>query len=172
MIRRLFPILAGVSILIAFAVVAMWVLSYFQPITVSQSDPIFRARPISGKVFIFWGRFSATHFGNQTPGVTGSITQYSVTLHPTGWTVSDWYAFHVQTMPPPWPPIRLIVFPIWVLLLPSLVLPAAWLRRRRRRVGPQACLGCGYDLRASRANCPECGRAIPAAQAEDATPAG
>lgn len=40
-----------------------------------------------------------------------------------------------------------------------LVLPA-WLLSRRRRIPPGHCRTCGYDLRASKEKCPECGTAI------------
>ena len=59
-----------------------------------------------------------------------------------------------------------ILYP-WSLFAP---LPALWLlqrlRRRwraarRRRAGQ--CIGCGYDLRATRDRCPECGTAVPGA---------
>jgi predicted amidophosphoribosyltransferase len=54
------------------------------------------------------------------------------------------------------------VAPYWAVVGVLLVLPAAWvvgkLRRRRRIVG--VCRTCGYDLRASRERCPECGMAI------------
>ena len=36
------------------------------------------------------------------------------------------------------------------------------LMRRRARTRRGLCAGCGYDLRASRERCPECGEAIPA----------
>jgi hypothetical protein len=51
-----------------------------------------------------------------------------------------------------------------MLVFGSLILPAAWLgngyrRKRWPKVG--YCRQCGYDLRASRERCPECGTAIP-----------
>jgi hypothetical protein len=51
--------------------------------------------------------------------------------------------------------------PFWA-ITPLAALPAgliAWRRRvPRRRVAKGLCPGCGYDLRASPENCPECGR--------------
>ena len=51
----------------------------------------------------------------------------------------------------------------WLLVIVFSVIPSMWLynwwvRRRRRTIG--ACLQCGYDLRASKDRCPECGAAI------------
>jgi hypothetical protein len=46
-------------------------------------------------------------------------------------------------------------------------LPAARVLRRGRRRDPSGmCASCGYDLRATPARCPECGRAAPAAVAD------
>jgi hypothetical protein len=48
------------------------------------------------------------------------------------------------------------------------VLPArktVLLRRSRTRRRKGLCLACGYDLRASKIRCPECGAAVPAAPA-------
>jgi hypothetical protein len=55
---------------------------------------------------------------------------------------------------------RTIVFPYWLLAILTAVLPTfrliAW-RRRRKRIGRNQCVTCGYDLRASTDRCPECG---------------
>jgi hypothetical protein len=58
-----------------------------------------------------------------------------------------------------------VTIPYWALLIVAGVLPVCWcrpilVRRARRRSG--RCLSCGYDLRASKERCPECGTAIPA----------
>lgn len=61
-----------------------------------------------------------------------------------------------------------LVVPWWVLFLVTGILPAAWTRRRWRdsrmasRRRQNRCVICGYDLRASRDRCPECG--TPAAE--------
>lgn len=62
--------------------------------------------------------------------------------------------------PSDWVTAYEIWFPHWVLipllLLPGLLWIAMIVRKRRRRLR-NACLTCGYDLRASKEICPECG---------------
>lgn len=57
--------------------------------------------------------------------------------------------------------------PFWALCLPPAALAAwgglAW-RRQRRREFTGRCLNCGYDLRGSPGNCPECGAAAAKGQ--------
>lgn len=65
---------------------------------------------------------------------------------------------------------RIEVFvPYWAVAMPFAVLPAAWLlrwrreRRRRKRIRNGFCGACGYDLRANKERCPECGTPIRSA---------
>jgi hypothetical protein len=59
-------------------------------------------------------------------------------------------------------------FPHWIAACAFAVVPAVVTRRalvRRRRARAGRCVHCGYDLRASGAVCPECGKAVPSAAA-------
>jgi len=62
----------------------------------------------------------------------------------------------------------LIGAPHWFLLVIFSLAPAVWIRRRiraaRRGRGPGYCSVCGYDLRATPNQCPECG-AVPSSNA-------
>lgn len=63
-----------------------------------------------------------------------------------------------------------MTFPMWLLMLPAIVLvPVAWLAswlRRARRARRGLCRACGYDLTANASGiCPECGQPTPAAAA-------
>lgn len=64
-----------------------------------------------------------------------------------------------------------IRLPHWFLVIVTAVLPSVWLtrlRRARHRKRLGLCLHCGYDLRASKDRCPECGTAIQGAAASSA----
>lgn len=57
--------------------------------------------------------------------------------------------------------------PHWMLAFPLLIAGLIWVRRmsagrHRLRALGGLCLQCGYDLRASKDRCPECGTPIPA----------
>ena len=60
----------------------------------------------------------------------------------------------------PWAYWRVLRIPIWAILSLLLILPvmtAARLLRLRRRRKAGLCLSCGYDMRGSPEQCPECG---------------
>lgn len=52
--------------------------------------------------------------------------------------------------------------PLVLCLVPLVLISRSFLTRRRRavRIRRGLCVGCGYDLRHSRARCPECGLAV------------
>jgi len=77
--------------------------------------------------------------------------------------VTWWDGFDV-TPPPTTPRGSLLAVPFWFVVLSSGLLPmitAGRILRVRRRVFMGQCSVCGYDLRASKIRCPECGTAMP-----------
>jgi ankyrin repeat protein len=83
-----------------------------------------------------------------------------------------WLGLEVLEMPQwsedywfPRPSYRLEI-PLWMLGLPLLPLPLWWVARQRKRWRRSRweqdghCGECGYDLRASKSRCPECGRSL------------
>jgi hypothetical protein len=60
----------------------------------------------------------------------------------------------------PWFDIRLLVLPFWWLVAATAFFPLLWIvlfLRQLRRNQQHLCTNCGYDLRATPTQCPECG---------------
>jgi hypothetical protein len=81
-------------------------------------------------------------------------------------------ARHMRGIPTPtytyWARRQSYVVPYWFLALCTGLLPAVWVRhriRRRRALRTGCCVYCGYDLRGSPDQCPECGRRASPASA-------
>ena len=54
----------------------------------------------------------------------------------------------------------MVTLPSWLIFLSAVIPTAILWYRDRQTVKPGCCLTCGYDLRASKGNCPECGTTI------------
>jgi hypothetical protein len=153
------------SFLLAMATLSLWVRSYF------VCDD-FRWNRLSGSykgvesavggIYFFWGR--------ERPGPRSRVEYF--TWHSNAWeegygvTPRRWAGVQAFRVPIDGEigPRTVIVVSHWLVFAGLLLPPAAWAvraRRRRRREAAGRCLECGFDLRASRRRCPECGAGIP-----------
>ncbi len=82
-----------------------------------------------------------------------------VFAEPVGWTLTlGFYLPYVVEEPNL--SQHVLDMPFWLLLTIAAIPTAVLWRRDRRTVKPGHCRQCGYDLRASKKMCPECGTAI------------
>ncbi len=178
--RRLFNLLAGVSLLLCIAITALWVRSYW------RSDAItFLATPTS------------TFFFGDWRGHVDLTRQYVVPAVPSGWVATTSNFGHIDTarqdghlsggvsidphlafpdafyfghtMPlgtstissvQIFSQIEVWAVPFWLTVLVLAIFPAILIRqiiRASRRSISGLCPTCGYDLRATPDRCPECG---------------
>jgi hypothetical protein len=175
MIRRLFTIASILSLLLCAATVVLWVRSYRTP----QWHHWSGGRETSlmnycGEVdwYEVWWMSSAAfpssaavgdgYFCSELDPTIGLKERAALlvslpTLHRLG-PVAGIGVFWER-------PLRFteIMLPHWLLVLVCAVMPLVWLTQQVRvraaeRMG--RCISCGYDLRASKDRCPECGRLI------------
>ncbi len=179
---RLLNLAAGVSLLLAIVIIALWVRSYW------RHEVVQRRWNTSTELRIwlvesFYGELGIESHHN--PNKRGPVASRY-----------DYFDFGVPPGSPrlreclPFPPVNLRHYTLgrssddvrqfevayWLLLAPTLVLPAIVLvrhrhRRRRYRESNNLCPTCGYDLRAHAAGdrCPECGTSIQSTRGSCAT---
>ncbi|MCX5658662.1 MAG: hypothetical protein NTW19_02940 [Planctomycetota bacterium] len=168
MLGRLFDALALLSLLLALGVAATWVRSHFA--VIPCDCPFFynvKFCAMSGEMQVTWYHPDPTFMARDhiQPSMEKSILigrwrmTWSDTPYNSGFKPAAVYP--VGTVME-----RMLAIHDWFLLAVCSVLPAWWIKRRWRRQ-PRAghCQKCGYDLRASKNACPECGEAIAIDQA-------
>ena len=188
--RRLFNILSVLSLVLCAATVAMCVRSYWvadlctyglpqTPQGMQQQHSLFSfdgriyynylldAKPLADDVLLIGG-FSTVSMPIQ-PGVSDDWRRQMANYHHG----VDFAGFHFSRTDPTGTPQQLwtwlMVVPDWAVILLTMVFPTVWFvkqRRERRRNRVGLCIRCGYDLRASKERCPECGTPIPVQASE------
>ena len=165
--RKLFTLCSAVSLLLCAAVGLSWVRSYW------LCDIITRGGPLGGTiVWTVHGGIHAVREGQRPFGVPTSEEQRRFGVRTVPAEKVGQFEYAVGLRPNRWMPARFgrerafgrayLFVPHWVPLGLFAAAPAAWFARRLRRARRSACglcIACGYDLRATRHRCPECGNA-------------
>jgi hypothetical protein len=188
-IRRLFPIASMLSLLLCIGAAGLWIESYHATLKWSfpkgppdpadpDTYPEGRGRRFGVDSYVGTLHFVASKY-RSTPqcdtgdyGTPGDIGPNHYEVPVKAWdtlgfawfdgylNVSNWLSAEM-----PWR-YRSLVIPYWFITLltacPAIVLAVQTFRfrQRRRKQAIGVCPTCGYDLRASKDRCPECGTAI------------
>lgn len=181
----MFNFAAAASLVLWVAVVCCWFMSlalplpkpFTAPIPTATTPPVVRERIAGGGMF----RFSRVEFSNlktwtaTPPAFPGAPPLSGFTFRPeqpldidvpglrlrhtklVGRRASSPGAAYV-----PFTDEWSLQGEFWLPLVLLTILPATWVfvTARRRRAAHDACPWCGYDLRATPAQCPECGKVI------------
>jgi hypothetical protein len=197
LVRIIFNLLTVVSAILFVAAVALCVRSYWrsdvricrsfiQPVP-ALGDPDSPAQYVVGSYrgFISFAWINYVGWSTETPKMKWLVPR----LLP-GWptvfgrakasmSMRGFYFYDEASTGYPYLPavrwFRMVSISFWPIILVSAILPATWtyryLQTRRRRPLTEACRVCGYDLRATRDRCPECGAACKAASPAGVSPA-
>jgi len=183
--RHVFTIIAALSLLLCVAVCVLWVRSY-RPVLdyiVWRGDTTLMAQSKGGRLWLqVWEGAdplptwpARVDLGWVLRGTTNPPyqpkTPIEVGYSPPPPSRSNFFGFDwldsdfgTSRDGKPLGTWRMLAVPHWSLLAGAALPPGAWVigwsrRRVRNRTG--LCPSCGYDLRASRERCPECGAVNP-----------
>ena len=160
MLRKTLTILSLIGLLLS---VVLWGVSYWNV----QWTNCARTRYVSVSEGAFWMGTAPKPVRDARSGIrmdgfrglrTTLLPHYSITVRvvvtrPDGTSqiMNSFFKSHYAF--PLWMPTALFVFPLWLFFLSPVSR-----RRKRKKLG--LCVKCGYDLRASKGRCPECGEAF------------
>jgi hypothetical protein len=168
--RRVFNLLAAVSLLAGIAVAGVWVRSYWASdyVNMPYGEVRLDFHSETGTVEFYFSHLIKNHLSFPYYPKERWIVSRPLSFE------ADAVAFrleHVEYsavdrvkagLTDAW----IVRAPHWSLLMTTLPLPVAWLLNRRRRLQREReghCPQCGYDLRATPGRCPECGT-VPACE--------
>ncbi len=150
---------------VCVGILAMW--------AASTRFLVARALPRAG-IAVFWGQahvlYVTERYNPKTMGVSwasGSTSKPWAALGSSNWHVENLEQFKGGLELPRafmGNVVCQIIMPFWFLLTLAAIPTAILWHRDRRTVKPGCCRVCGYDLRASKKKCPECGTAIATAK--------
>jgi len=129
--RKAYNVILVVSLLLLAATCVLWIWSYNTPWT--------RSILLAGRHGPNGGIEDETEMG-------WNVTSSRGVLH-----FEPSYSFYYWDTPY-WK-----LFVLWFVLPARHLIPGHLLNRRERRISSGLCPNCGYDLRATRDRCPECG---------------
>jgi hypothetical protein len=168
--RRLFNLVALLSLLLFAAAVVLWVLSYVRHDNFVHVAPrrVENVTSKRGRVFVqlYWRAKAIPAPPRYAGGWVWKRlfldVDYPEARSLRGWRLLGFDLHNYVSTGPYGQVIRDIAVPYWSLCLITLAAPVQWFRTRRkagtRRPGG-LCPTCGYDLRATPERCPECGTA-------------
>jgi hypothetical protein len=170
--RRLFTILSALSLVLCLATCVLWVRSYRAYDGISRDVNI--TGPSTGILSIS-GRLIVYHFASDYPNppkakweigpadpvqMPDLAKMYDFSDFPHFWNRIGFVVNRYLTMEGPVTAWDTASVPDWFVLAIWSFLPVIVVLRhlrRQRRVSTNACVVCGYDLRATPNRCPECG---------------
>jgi hypothetical protein len=154
--RRVFNVLAAISLVLFVAVAVIGARSYVSPdaqdMGISGTTTL---KFSSGKaILVFLGRSAEIYVNSDSvESLRGSATlQWKVigfeyTIYDNTWFGGG----------------SIVIIPLWAIAMGTIFMPVAVLfaaifrRGKVRRISSGLCINCGYDLRATPDRCPECG---------------
>jgi hypothetical protein len=173
--RRLAAALVRLSLALCAVAATLWLRSHF------RTDWLTHARPgRQSSLTSRGGQLILDTMGDAHVPLWPGLRGWSFTVEPAPADDDVLYAYHpalrgqsrrflgfaytdIGSIGLPTRRITALVIPYWSITLALAIAPATSLllaRRRRWKQRNHRCLQCGYDLRASRERCPECGTAI------------
>lgn len=170
--RYIFNTLTAVSLLLLLVAVGLWVDGYWRSFAwehLSESEDGNEFTVFSGRGIVFISESRPFHLTDEAEGGLEYAGLDDFEMKNLSSLLSDFgYAGFGVNSPDQ---IKLLTLPHWFLTLVFTILPAIWLYKwnKHRKLGPNVCQACGYDLMGNETGvCPECGASTADSASEPA----